>query len=141
MNDFALSLLLLGALSSGGQLPFWAGANQFGLMPEGSGGLALLRAGTEYDATKDPQWKWGVSLAGQYDSRCPVEMPGQAGHDDSQAGHDAGAKGTADFSAMVDELYASARCGDEARGYRLSGCRDAGFGLNVDYGWAYRLER
>lgn len=90
MNDFALSLLLLGALSTGTQLPFWAGANQFGLMPEGSGGLALLRAGTEYDATKEFQWKWGVSLAGQYDSRVLPEK-------------------TADFSAMVDELYASAR--------------------------------
>ena len=90
MNDFALSLLLLGALSTGTQLPFWAGANQFGLMPEGSGGLALLRAGTEYDATKEFQWKWGVSLAGQYDSRVVPEK-------------------TADFSAMVDELYASAR--------------------------------
>ena len=90
MNDFALSLLLLGALSSGGQIPFWAGANQFGLMPEGSGGLALLRAGTEYVATKEFQWKWGVSLAGQYDSRVVPEK-------------------TADFSAMVDELYASAR--------------------------------
>ena len=90
MNDFALSLLLLGALSTGTQLPFWAGANQFGLMPEGSGGLALLRAGTEYDATKEFQWKWGASLAGQYDSRIVPEK-------------------TADFSAMVDELYASVR--------------------------------
>lgn len=36
MNDFALSLLLLGALSTGTQLPFWAGANQFDLMLEGS---------------------------------------------------------------------------------------------------------
>ena len=33
MNDFALSLLLLGTLSTGSQLPFWAGTNQFGLMP------------------------------------------------------------------------------------------------------------
>ena len=90
MNNFALSLLLLGALSTGAQLPFWVGANQYGLMPEGSGGLALFRAGTEYDATKEFQWKWGVSLAGQYDSRDVPEK-------------------TADFSAMVDELYASAR--------------------------------
>ena len=90
MNDFALSLLLLGALSTGTRLPFWAGADQFGLMPEGSGGLALLRAGTEYDVTKEFQWKWGVSLAGQYDSR---DVPAN----------------TADFCAMVDELYASAR--------------------------------
>ncbi len=47
---------------------FWAGASQFGLMPEGSGELALLWAGTEYDATKEFQRKWGVSLAGQYGS-------------------------------------------------------------------------
>lgn len=85
MHDFALSLLLLGALSSGNQLPFWATSNQFGLMPEGSGGLALLQAGTQYDLSKEFQWKWGLSLAGNADSR------------------------TADFSAMVDELYGSAR--------------------------------
>ena len=96
MHDFALSLFLLGALSSGSQLPFWAGANRFGLMPEGSGGLAVLRAGTEYYAAKDLQWKWGVSLAGRYDSRSPVN-PGMT------------EEGTADFSAMVDELYASVR--------------------------------
>ena len=36
---------------------------------------------------------------------------------------------------------ASARCGHEARGYRLSGCRDAVFGLDVDHGRAYHLER
>ncbi len=33
-----------------------------------------------------------------------------------------------------------ARCGDEARGYRLSGCRYADFGLNVDHWWTYRVE-
>ena len=33
MNYFALSLLLLDALSTGRHLPFWTGANQFGLMP------------------------------------------------------------------------------------------------------------
>ncbi|MBQ1708406.1 MAG: hypothetical protein II026_05005, partial [Bacteroidales bacterium] len=76
---------MLGALSSGNQLPFWATSNQFGLMPEGSGGLALLQAGTQYDLSKEFQWKWGLSLAGNADSR------------------------TADFSAMVDELYGSAR--------------------------------
>lgn len=35
----------------------------------------------------------------------------------------------------------SARRGHEARGYRLPGRRDADFGLDVDHGRAYRLER
>lgn len=96
MNDFALSLLLLGALSSGTQLPFWMSANQFGLMPEGSGGLALVRAGTQYDASKEFQWKWGMSVGANYDSRCPVE-PGMT---DAK---------TADFNLMVDELYGSVK--------------------------------
>lgn len=96
MNDFALSLLLLGALSTGNQLPFWATTNQSGLMPEGSGGLALLQAGTQYDTSKDFQWKWGVSLAGNVDTR-PL----------ASAGNDV--VHTADFSAMVDELYGSVR--------------------------------
>ena len=47
MNEFALSLLLLGALSTGGRLPFWSTAGQWGLMPEGSGALALGQAGTQ----------------------------------------------------------------------------------------------
>ena len=88
MNDFALSLLLLGALSSGGQLPFWMTTNQFGLLPEHNGGLAVVQAGTQFDASKEFQWKWGVSLAGNYD-RIPEQ--------------------TADFQLMVDELYGSAR--------------------------------
>ena len=84
MNEFALSLLLLGALSSGTQLPFWMSANQFGLMPEGSGGLALVRAGTQYDASKDFQWKWGMSVGANMEK-------------------------TADFNLMVDELYGSVK--------------------------------
>nr|MCR5745959.1 capsule assembly Wzi family protein [Bacteroidales bacterium] len=84
MNEFLLSLLLTGALSTGPTLPFWMTANQFGLMPEHSGALALVQAGTQYDPTKDFQWKWGASLAANLD------------------------KGpTADFNLMVDELYAS----------------------------------
>ena len=84
MNEFLLSLLLTGALSTGPTLPFWMTANQFGLMPEHSGALALVQAGTQYDPAKDFQWKWGASLAANLD------------------------KGpTADFNLMVDELYAS----------------------------------
>lgn len=79
-------------------------SNQFGLMPEGSGGLVLVHAGTQYDTAKDFQWKWGVSLAGNLDTRCPV-APGM-----TTAAAEAAATGrTADFGAMVDELYASAR--------------------------------
>ena len=116
MNEFALSLLLLGALSSGNQLPFWMSSNQFGLMPESSGALALFQAGTQYDASKDFQWKWGVSLAGNYE-RFPVK-PGMtttgSGMTTVGSGMTEGLVGnpdgrTADFNLMVDELYASAK--------------------------------
>ena len=83
--------MLTGALSSGGTLPFWMSSNQFGLMPEHSGALAVLQADTQFDTSKAFQWRWGVSLAANYD-KGPV-LP----------------EGTADFSVMVDELYASAR--------------------------------
>ena len=86
MNDFILSLLLTGALSTGQTLPFWMAAGQFGLMPDHSGGLAQVQAGTQYDPTQDFQWKWGASLA---------------------ASLDGGA--TADFNLMVDELYGSVK--------------------------------
>ena len=89
MNDFILSLLLMGALSTGGSLPFWMTSNQYGLMPEHNGALALVQAHTQYDSTKVFQWKWGASFAAQYDSG-PV-LP----------------EGTADFGLMVDELCGS----------------------------------
>lgn len=96
MNEFTLSLILLGALSSGSQLPFWAVTNQYGIISEGNGGVALLQARTEYDKTKDFQWKWGVSLAGQYDSRNPNESRSII---DSKTSY---------FKEIVDELYVSA---------------------------------
>ena len=111
MNDFALSLLLLGVLSSGGQLPFWMSTNQFGLMPEGSGVLALVQAGTQYDVTKEFQWKWGVSLAGNYD-RSPIRSgmtSWGSGMTYGGLGMTQNEQGTADFNLMVDELYASAK--------------------------------
>ncbi|MBO6045056.1 MAG: hypothetical protein J6P69_04305, partial [Bacteroidales bacterium] len=65
MNDFFFSLMLLGALSGGpGQpLPFWATANQWGLMPENQGGLALVQARTEFDSSKTFQLRCGASFA------------------------------------------------------------------------------
>ena len=86
MNDFVLSLLLMGALSTSGSLPFWMTADQYGLMPAQNGGLALIQAETQLDTTKTLQWKWGASLAGNLD-----------------AGE------TADFNLLVDELYGTVR--------------------------------
>ncbi|MBP5383149.1 MAG: hypothetical protein J6Y45_07340 [Bacteroidales bacterium] len=65
MNDFVVSLLLLGAISSNdnlNQMPFWATTDQFGVMPESNGALALLRAGTSFDESRTFQWRWGTSL-------------------------------------------------------------------------------
>ena len=65
MNDFFFSLMLLGALSGGtGQpMPFWATANQWGLMPVNQGALAVVQARTEFDAARTLQLRWGASLA------------------------------------------------------------------------------
>ena len=65
MNDIFFSLMLLGALSGGPAepLPFWATANQWGLMPENQGGLALVQARTEFDSAKTLQLRWGASFA------------------------------------------------------------------------------
>ena len=90
MNDFFVSLLLLGALSSSGNLPYWATAGQYGLMPESSGSLAWVQAGTQFDESKTFQWRWGASLAANLynDSLDPGSSP---------------------LHGMVDELYLSAR--------------------------------
>ena len=90
MNDFFVSLLLLGTLSSSGNLPFWATTGQYGLMPESSGSLAWVQAGMPFDESKTFQWRWGASLAANLydDALDPASSP---------------------FHPMVDELYASAR--------------------------------
>ena len=63
MNDFVVTMMLLGAVSTGGKMPFWATANAYGLMPEYSGGLVQVGAHTRFDDSKDWKWCWGVSLA------------------------------------------------------------------------------
>ena len=65
MNDFFFSLLLLGALSGGpGEpLPFWATANQWGLMPENQGAFALVQARQDSDSSRTLQLGWGASVA------------------------------------------------------------------------------
>lgn len=68
MNDFFVSLMLLGAVSSGGQMPFWEYSNQYDLMPRTSGYTAVFNTGMSYDGTKTFQWHWGVSAALRGDS-------------------------------------------------------------------------
>ncbi|MCH5173269.1 MAG: hypothetical protein J1D85_03555 [Bacteroidales bacterium] len=63
MNDFVVSIMLLGALSSGGSLPFWAVSNQGGLMPESSGAAGIIRAAKPFAESGDFRWKAGASLA------------------------------------------------------------------------------
>jgi len=62
MNDWIVSLLLLGALSSQGDtMPFWESANRYGVMPDGNGGLALLQLEKGFDESKTLQWRVGAS--------------------------------------------------------------------------------
>ena len=95
MNDFIITLMLMGALSSGPSLPFWMTANRYGMMPESNGGLALARIETGFDPAKQLQWRWGASLAANYDSGTPAQA--------------VVLNGTKDLSLMVDELYGSLR--------------------------------
>ncbi|MBP9992654.1 MAG: hypothetical protein KBS73_04360 [Bacteroidales bacterium] len=68
MNDIFASIMLLGAVSTGGDMPFWAYSNQFDLIPRTSGYAAVLNAGQLYDEEKTFQWHWGVSAALRGDS-------------------------------------------------------------------------
>lgn len=67
MNDFISYVMLLGALGTNNDMPFWATANQFGLMPESSGGLVTAYAAQDYHKESAFQYHWGVSLAGRSD--------------------------------------------------------------------------
>jgi len=90
MNDIIYSLMLLGAMSSSDSLPFWATTGQWGLMPEYSGGFALVQAHKPFDESKTFQWGWGTSIAANsYDN--PLDPGSMPTH------------------LMLDELYASAR--------------------------------
>lgn len=68
MNDFFISLLLVGALSNAGSMPFWSYANQFDVMPRTSGCSAILQAGMPYDESHTFQFHWGLSAGIRYDS-------------------------------------------------------------------------
>ena len=61
MNEFFLSLMLLGSVSASGTMPFWAYANRFDLMPRSPGYTALLRTGMNYGGDADFQYHWALS--------------------------------------------------------------------------------
>ena len=80
MNDFFVSAMLLGALSSGDGRPFWATANQNGLMPQYGISLAMVNAkGGNFagsrvgmareDASRAFRWQSGVSLAAALEAK------------------------------------------------------------------------
>lgn len=79
MNDFFVSLMLLGAASTGGESPFWATANQYNIVPYGNGATMLLQSGCKYDSQKTLQWEWGLSAGVSTDSFRPVRfLPDEA---------------------------------------------------------------
>ena len=63
MGDWITSFLLMGALSTGGTLPFWASANQFGLAPESNGVLATASIQKDFNTEQALQYRCGASLA------------------------------------------------------------------------------
>lgn len=91
MNDFFVSAMLLGALATGGNLPFWAVSNQNGLMPDNNGAFALVQAYKPFDESKTFQWEAGASFAANWQPVAPEDLSSSPLH------------------AMVDELYAGAR--------------------------------
>ncbi len=62
-------------MSSSGNMPFWATANRFGVMPEWNGGLVWAGASTEYDGSKTVQWRWGASMAAALETP-PADLQG-----------------------------------------------------------------
>ncbi|MBR5041644.1 MAG: hypothetical protein IKX67_00245 [Bacteroidales bacterium] len=92
MNDFVFSMMLLGALSSGGSLPFWAVSNKNGIMPEENGAVAYVSAYKPFDQSRTFQWQAGASLAAS--ASFMPSLPGL----DAEAPR-----------LMVDELYAGVR--------------------------------
>lgn len=128
MNDFIVSLMLLGAVGSyDGALPFWATANQYGLMPERSGAMAWVKAGTEFDGSRTLQWRWGGAAALTETSPAAggglgtvtkadagtVGLVGMAGLPVTKAGESPVAEAAVHEAwgshLMLDELYASLR--------------------------------
>lgn len=91
LDSLLVSLWMAAAVGSGSNLPFWATAGQFDRMPEHGGAISLVSAEFSHSFGADDAWKinGGAAFAGR------IDMP--RSEDGSR---------TADFSAIVDELYA-----------------------------------
>ena len=65
MTDFALYLMMMGMLSSGQEMPYWATANQYGLWGDGGpyAAATVIGASTDFDESKTFQWRCAGSLA------------------------------------------------------------------------------
>ena len=74
MNDFISYIMLMGALGSGGSMPYWATANQYGIMPESSGATICAYAAQDYHKEKAFQYHWGLSIAGRTDGSSAAEF-------------------------------------------------------------------
>lgn len=68
MGEWAASVLLLGALSTSGTLPFWTNANQYGLYPDSNGIIALAGVERPFNLDKAFDWRLGASLGLRYDN-------------------------------------------------------------------------
>lgn len=82
----AASVTVQGTGAAAGQLPFWATAGHYGLMPESGGALALIQLRNDFDMEQRLQWRAGTSVA----------LSCEAQH-----------LGSPQF--MIDELYGSLR--------------------------------
>ena len=89
MGEWAASFLLLGALSTGGTLPFWSSANQYGIYPESNGALAVAGVRKDFNFDKAFDWRCGGSVALRSDGLKPGLTPCS--------------------EVLADELYASLR--------------------------------
>lgn len=91
LDSLLISLWMAGAVGSGANLPFWATTGQFDRMPVHGGAVSLVSAELSHNFGNGNDWfvNGGAAFAGRMD------LP--RGEDGRR---------TADFSAMVDELYA-----------------------------------
>lgn len=74
LADIISSVMLLGALGTDGNMPFWATANSYGLMPESSGALVVAQAGMDWSGGKNWKYRWNVSLAGRNDNYSAFQL-------------------------------------------------------------------
>ena len=68
LDSLLVTLMLLGAVSSSGELPFWAVSNSNGVMPQYNGGVACLNAEMPFNGESDLQWRAGLSFAGSLEA-------------------------------------------------------------------------